>query len=86
LHAPRTTVAEQVGIVVGLLHQAGRASFRELSADCQDTYEIVARFLAVLDLYRDRCVTFEQEVPLGELFITWTDDLMAVSPDNDRRT
>jgi segregation and condensation protein A len=71
LHVPRTTVLEQSRIVVTMLREASRASFRELSADCQDTYEIVARFLAVLDLYRDQCVAFEQQAPLGELFITW---------------
>ncbi len=74
LHMPRTTVKEQAGIVVAMLRTAGRASFSELSADCEDTYEIVARFLAVLDLYRDKCVTFEQETPLGELYISWIAD------------
>ncbi len=72
LHSPRTTVREQAGIIASRLRAAGRASFRELSADCEDTYEVVARFLAVLDLYRDKQVSFEQEAPLGELFITWT--------------
>ena len=71
LHVPRTTVREQAGIIAARLRAAGRASFGELSADCEDTYEIVARFLAVLDLYRDKCVSFEQESPLGDLFITW---------------
>jgi segregation and condensation protein A len=74
LHMPRTTVREQAGILTALLRAAGRASFRELSAGCEDTYEVVARFLAVLDLYRDKCVSFEQEAPLGELFISWTAD------------
>jgi segregation and condensation protein A len=86
LHMPRTTVAEQASIVAGLLRQARRASFRELSADCQDTYEIVARFLAVLELYRDRCIMFEQDAPLSELFVIWTDDLQATAPDDDRLT
>jgi segregation and condensation protein A len=71
LHVPRTTVHEQSGIISARLQAAGRASFRELSADCEDTYEVVARFLAVLELFRDRCVSFEQETQLGELFITW---------------
>jgi segregation and condensation protein A len=71
LHTPRTTVREQAEILIGLLRQLHRASFGELSAGCEDTYEIVARFLAVLDLYRDRCVTFEQELPLGELYVIW---------------
>ena len=72
LHVPRTTVREQAGIVSRMLRAAGRASFGELSADCEDTYEIVARFLAVLDLYRDKQVSFEQEAPLADLYITWT--------------
>jgi len=71
LHVPRTTVREQAGILTQMLRTAGRASFGELCADCEDTYEVVARFLAVLDLYRDRWVSFEQPVPFGELFITW---------------
>jgi segregation and condensation protein A len=71
LHVPRTTVHEQTGILTRALRAAGRASFRELSADCEDTYEVVARFLAVLDLYRDKCVSFEQETSLAELYITW---------------
>jgi len=77
LHTPRTTVREQADIVTALLRAAGRASFRELSAGCEDTYEIVARFLAVLDLYRDKCVSFEQDAPLGELYISWTADAQA---------
>jgi segregation and condensation protein A len=71
LHVPRTTVREQAGIIAIRLRAVGRASFRELSVDCQDTYEVVARFLAVLDLYRDKCVSFDQLTPLGDLFITW---------------
>src|SRR5579863_1227482 len=72
LHMPRTTVSEQAGILTVKLRAVGRASFRELSADCADTYEIVARFLAVLDLFRDKCVSFEQLAPLGDLYITWS--------------
>jgi segregation and condensation protein A len=88
LHIPRTTVKEQTDIVVNKLRPAGRASFRELSADCKGTYEIVARFLAVLDLYRDRCVSFEQETPLGELYISWIakDDSGEPGSQDDRRT
>ncbi len=71
LHVPRTTVREQAGILSRLLREVGRASFGELTADCEDTYEVVARFLAVLDLYRDKLVSFEQEKPLADLYITW---------------
>jgi segregation and condensation protein A len=79
LHVPRTTVREQAGIVTAKLLGAGRATFADLAADCEDTYEVVARFLAVLDLYRDSCVSFEQESPLGDLFITWIAPEPAVS-------
>jgi segregation and condensation protein A len=74
LHMPRTTVGEQLGILAVKLRAVGRASFRDLSADCADTYEIVARFLAVLDLFRDKCVSFEQLAPLGDLYVTWSGD------------
>ena len=77
---------EQTAIVEAKLRAAGRASFRELSADCEDTYEIVARFLAVLDLYRDKCVSFDQEAPLGELYITWMPREAGDAPDDDRQT
>ncbi len=80
LHVPTTTVAEQTAIIRGRLRAAGRASFRELTADCEDTYEVVARFLAVLDLYRDRCVSFDQVVAFGDLYVTWTAH-EAASPD-----
>jgi segregation and condensation protein A len=54
------------------LRRMTRATFRSLTADCAGTYEIVARFLAVLELYREQAVSLEQAEPLGELIITWT--------------
>ncbi len=83
LHMPRTTVREQARIIIGMLRDMGRASFRELSANCEDTYEIVARFLAVLDLYRDRCVSFEQEAPLAELYVIWAADANGGQEDHE---
>jgi segregation and condensation protein A len=71
IHAPRTSVREQVGIIAGRLRTLGRATFRQLTSDCAGTYEVVARFLALLDLYRDGNVSFEQLVPLGDLYVTW---------------
>ena len=47
-----------------------RATFRQLTSDCADTYEVVARFLAVLELYRAASVSFDQLTPLGELYVT----------------
>jgi len=71
IHIPRTSVREQARILAGRLRTLGRASFRQLTSDCAGTYEVVARFLALLDLYRDGSVSFEQRVPLGELHVTW---------------
>jgi segregation and condensation protein A len=71
IHTPRTSVREQVGIIAGRLRNLGRATFRQLTSDCAGTYEVVARFLALLDLYRDGNVSFEQLVPLGDLYVTW---------------
>lgn len=87
LHSPRTTVREQAAIVAAKLRVIGRASFRALAQDCEDTYEVVARFLAVLDLYRDKRVSFEQATPLGDLYISWLveDDLAEDDSAGDDR-
>lgn len=71
LHVARTTVREQVDILTGRLQSVRRATFRQLTSDCVDTYEVVARFLAVLELYRSASVSFDQLAPLGELYVTW---------------
>jgi segregation and condensation protein A len=73
LHIPRTSVREQAEILAVRLRDLRRATFRQLTSDCAGTYEIVARFLAVLELYRDSKITLDQVVPLGELFVTWSD-------------
>jgi segregation and condensation protein A len=71
IHVPRTSVAEQAVIVTGLLRRLRRATFARLTAGCAGTYEVVARFLAVLELYRDGNVSLEQAEPLGDLYVTW---------------
>ena len=47
-------------------------SFRSLCADAESTLVVVARFLALLDLYRQGALRFEQVMALGELQISWT--------------
>ncbi|HCU92427.1 MAG TPA: segregation/condensation protein A [Actinobacteria bacterium] len=71
IHTPRTSVREQAEILAGRLPTLGRATFRQLTSDCAGTYEVVARFLALLELFREGSVSFEQLVPLGELYVTW---------------
>ncbi|MQA35089.1 segregation and condensation protein A [Modestobacter roseus] len=72
LHAPAVSLTEQLVLVRARLAEAGTASFRGLSRDCAHTLEVVARFLALLELYRQQLVTFDQAVPLGELHVRWT--------------
>jgi segregation and condensation protein A len=71
LHAPVVSVREQAVILASRLRDAGAATFRALVADCPDTMTIVGRFLALLELYREGAVAFDQLVPLGELHVRW---------------
>ncbi|HMH93405.1 MAG TPA: segregation/condensation protein A [Streptosporangiaceae bacterium] len=72
LHIPRTSVREQAEILTVRLRDLRRATFRQLTADCAGTFEVVARFLAVLELFRDSRITLDQVVPLGDLYISWS--------------
>jgi segregation and condensation protein A len=71
IHSPLISVREQARIVAARLRELGRASFRQLTANAA-SYEVVASFLALLELYREGAVSFEQVAPLGELYVTWT--------------
>jgi segregation and condensation protein A len=71
LHAPRVSVAEHMAIMRELLHRHGAATFRNLVADCATTLEVVARFLGLLELYRDGAVAFDQAAALTELRVRW---------------
>ncbi|MEO2133061.1 ScpA family protein [Microbacterium sp.] len=72
LHAPLVSIREQAAILVTLLRDAGTLNFRELVAGVAQTGVVVARFLAVLELYRHAALSFEQLEPLGELTLRWT--------------
>jgi segregation and condensation protein A len=77
IHAPFISIREQAVLIAGRLRGLGRASFRQLSSGPSfsgtvGNYEIVATFLALLELYREDAVAFEQVLPLGELYVTWT--------------
>lgn len=71
IHRPLVSVAEQALKVVEHLRRATRVSFRGLIADADSTLVVVARFLALLELYKEGVVRFEQVVSLGELQISW---------------
>ncbi|TPW76464.1 segregation and condensation protein A [Schumannella soli] len=73
LHAPLISIREQAAHVVALLRSTGETlSFRELCAGAEQKGVVVARFLAVLELYRNAAISFEQLEPLGELTVRWT--------------
>lgn len=74
LHQPRVSVREQAMVVVDRLRRSGVLTFRALAADCPSTLHVVARFLSLLELYRERTVAFEQMQALGELTVRWTGD------------
>jgi segregation and condensation protein A len=72
LHAPLVSIREQAAHVVALLRGGEPVTFRALIAGAEVRGVIVARFLAVLELYRHAAVSFEQIEPLGELTLRWT--------------
>ena len=72
LHAPAVSVREQAVVVVDRLRRHGTTSFRALVSDADSTLVVVARFLALLELFRDKQVVFEQPEALGELEVSWT--------------
>ena len=90
LHAPLVSIREQAATVVTKLRQSKPMTFRELVADAAVAGVIVARFLAVLELYRHAAISFAQDEPLGDLTIEWTatnwsdENLANLGADYDR--
>jgi segregation and condensation protein A len=72
IYSPQVSVAEQMAILRGRLRRQGSATFRALVADCTLTREVVARFLGLLELYREGSVAFDQAAALAELRVRWT--------------
>jgi segregation and condensation protein A len=72
LHAPAVSVREQARLVVDRLRRSGALTFRALTGDSPDRVTTVARFLALLELFREGAVAFEQVAALGELTVRWT--------------
>jgi segregation and condensation protein A len=71
-HGGAVSVREQTALLRARLLRSGGGSFRGLTADCNGTLEVVARFLGLLELYREGLVAFEQAEALGELHVRWT--------------
>ncbi|MBP6147536.1 MAG: segregation/condensation protein A [Candidatus Planktophila sp.] len=71
LHSALVSVSEESKLVVEALRKGRTVSFRTLIQEAGSTLVVVARFLALLDLYRQGALRFEQVVALGELQISW---------------
>jgi segregation and condensation protein A len=71
LHSALVSVSEESKTVVEALRKGRTLSFRSLIAEADSTLVVVARFLALLDLYRQGALRFEQVVALGDLQISW---------------
>jgi segregation and condensation protein A len=73
LHAARVSVPEQTRLLASRLENEHTLTFRAIVADAQGaTHVIVARFLALLELFRTGAVSFDQVAPMAELTIRWT--------------
>lgn len=83
IHAARISVREHASILRERLARSGQSTFRTLTQDCQHTVEMVARFLALLELYREGAVAFDQVAPLGELWVRWTGTVGTDEPPED---
>jgi segregation and condensation protein A len=72
VHSSPESVAEHTVAMVALLKTAGTASFSSLVATCTSTMQVIARFLGLLNLYRNKAVAFDQDEPMGPLTVRWT--------------
>ncbi|MFG2982658.1 segregation and condensation protein A [Streptomyces sp. NPDC048258] len=72
IHAPLVSVREQAGLVVRMLKARGEVTFQELTEDAGDTLTVVARFLALLELYREKAVVLDQAEALQTLTVRWS--------------
>ncbi|EGD42959.1 ScpA/B protein [Nocardioidaceae bacterium Broad-1] len=74
IHGSKVSVKEQAALVIERLRASGQITFRGLCSDSPDTLTTVARFLSLLELFREGAVAFDQVTALGELTVRWTGD------------
>ena len=72
IHSSPVSVALHTAALRELLTERGKATFGELIAGCTGTMEVIARFLGLLNLYREAAVAFDQPEPMGVLTVRWT--------------
>ena len=67
----KVTVADAVAELIDELPRVGRISFRRLTADLADRIEVIVRFLAVLELFKQGYVDIDQPERFGDIDVTW---------------
>jgi segregation and condensation protein A len=70
----KITVADAVSELLDELPRVGRISFRRLTADLGDRIEVIVRFLAVLELFKQGAVDIEQPERFGDIEVIWAPD------------
>ena len=86
IHQIQVSVREQAAVVVEKLRELRVATFQVLVDDAPDTLHVVARFLALLELFRERAVSFDQDqaIAYAELTVRWTgDDVNDIEVDDE---
>jgi segregation and condensation protein A len=68
----RASVADALVELVDELPRAGRITFRRLTAELVERLEIIVRFLAVLELFKQGLVELDQPQRFGDIEIVWT--------------
>jgi len=81
LHGPVVSVAEHAAILRGRLVELGEATFAALTVDCANSLEVVARFMAVLELFREGAIALEQPECFGELTVRWAPPHRGTAPE-----
>jgi len=85
LHAATVSVAEQTRVLAAVLRAAGSSTFARLAGE-EPVAVVVARFLALLEMFRDGAVTFDQTDPLGQLTVSWVGGREHDTVDDDVRS
>ncbi|WP_051478864.1 ScpA family protein [Arthrobacter sp. H5] len=72
LHSPAVSIREQAELMGERLRAVKSLSFRQLTSDAGSMTVVVARFLALLEMFRDAVISLDQASPLGDLFVRWS--------------
>ena len=70
----RASVADALELLVTVLPTRGPTTFRELVAGVADRIEVVVRFLAILELFKQGRVDLAQAERFGDIAVTWNHD------------